>query len=201
MALGRILSISLVRAEDIKYEKGRIKIYTIDVSTRERTIMVDITGELERIVSTSGVKEGICRVFVPHTTAGLTINENADPTVPADILMELNKIVRLTMDTGIPREFRSHIKFSLVGVDLTVFVTAAGFCWAPGRACSFVNLTAPGAGRSLLKSQGNNNQASLILYGVPFPGKYCNLNKSKSQPSKNLFADCTPDWNSWSLCW
>lgn len=155
MALGRILSISLVRAEDIKYEKGRIKIYTIDVSTRERTIMVDITGEVERIVSTSGVKEGICRVFVPHTTAGLTINENADPTVPADILMELNKIV--PFDDGYRHtegNSAAHIKSSLVGVDLTVFVTGGRLLLGTWQGLFFCEFDGPRRRKVFVKVTG-----------------------------------------------
>lgn len=100
------------------------KIYTMEVSTRERTQLVDITGEVGRIVSQSGVKEGTCRLYVPHTTAGLTINENADPTVVADILMELNKVI--PFDDGYRHcegNSAAHIKSFLTGVSLSVFIT------------------------------------------------------------------------------
>lgn len=93
------------------------KIYTLEVATRERTQMVDITSEVNRIVAKSGVVEGICHLFVPHTTAGLTINENADPTVTADILMELNKII--PFEDGYRHSegnSAAHIKSSLTGV-------------------------------------------------------------------------------------
>lgn len=100
------------------------KIYTLEVATRERTQLVDITDEINRIVVKSGVVEGICRLFVPHTTAGLTINENADPTVPADILMELNRII--PFEDGYRHSegnSAAHIKSSLTGVSLSVLVT------------------------------------------------------------------------------
>ncbi|MDH4209434.1 MAG: secondary thiamine-phosphate synthase enzyme YjbQ, partial [Anaerolineae bacterium] len=67
----------------------------ISVSTRSHTELVDITAEVQRAVAESEVRNGLCHVYVPHTTAGLTINENADPSVREDILMELNKLIPL----------------------------------------------------------------------------------------------------------
>ncbi len=64
-----------------------------DVRTPSHACMVDITDRVSRVVADSGIEQGICYVFVPHTTAGLTINENADPTVQSDILNRLEKIV------------------------------------------------------------------------------------------------------------
>ncbi|MCK5559809.1 MAG: secondary thiamine-phosphate synthase enzyme YjbQ, partial [Thermoplasmata archaeon] len=60
---------------------------TMDVPTNAHTEMIDITGEVQQVVKRSGVKDGLCVVYVPHTTAGITINESADPAVKADILM------------------------------------------------------------------------------------------------------------------
>ena len=57
--------------------------------------MIDITHDIKKVVAESGVREGLCTVFIPHTTAGVTINENADPAVQRDMLMEINKIVPL----------------------------------------------------------------------------------------------------------
>ena len=93
------------------------------VATRSRSDMIDITGEVTLAVKESGVQDGICHVFVPHTTAAVTINENADPDVPRDILMELDKVIPLT-DGYRHREGNSaaHIKASLVGSSETVFV-------------------------------------------------------------------------------
>lgn len=98
--------------------------YTLDVNTRERTQLLDITSAVGRLVVQSGVAEGTCRLYVPHTTAGLTINENADPTVAADMLMELNKLVPFA-DGYRHSEGNSaaHIKSSLVGVSLFIFVS------------------------------------------------------------------------------
>jgi secondary thiamine-phosphate synthase enzyme len=66
---------------------------TMDVPTNAHTEMIDITGEVQQLVKRSGVKDGLCVVYIPHTTAGITINESADPAVKADILMESAKFV------------------------------------------------------------------------------------------------------------
>ncbi|TEB07012.1 hypothetical protein Psch_00552 [Pelotomaculum schinkii] len=98
--------------------------YTLDVNTRERTQLLDITSAVGRLVAQSGVAEGTCLLYVPHTTAGLTINENADPTVAADMLMELNKLV--PFDDGYRHSegnSAAHIKSSLVGVSLVLFIS------------------------------------------------------------------------------
>lgn len=87
-----------------------------DVRTPSHACMVDITDRVSRMVADSGIEEGICYVFVPHTTAGLTINENADPTVQSDILDRLEKIVpwRDGYDHA-EGNSAAHIKASLMG--------------------------------------------------------------------------------------
>src|SRR5512136_2641143 len=96
----------------------------IEVRTPAHACMVDITGQVERFVSRSGVKDGVCFVLVPHTTAGVTINENADPTVRSDILKELDKIVPWHDDYDHSEgNAAAHIKSSLVGCSQTVFIS------------------------------------------------------------------------------
>ena len=65
----------------------------IQVKTHSQSEFINITPEVNKIVQRLGFKEGVCYVYVPHTTAAVTINENADPSVPKDIKNELNKIV------------------------------------------------------------------------------------------------------------
>jgi secondary thiamine-phosphate synthase enzyme len=95
----------------------------IEISTRGRQAFHDITAEVQAAVSRSGVQEGICVIFCPHTTAGLTLNENWDPTVQHDLGLGLDAIS--------PRrsEYRhgegnspAHIKSSLVGASLCMLV-------------------------------------------------------------------------------
>ena len=94
---------------------------SISVKTHSRTEMIDITGDVQRVVSECGAEAALCLMHVPHTTAAVTINENADPDVPRDILMELNKIVPFE-DGYAHSEGNSaaHLKASLVGPSVTV---------------------------------------------------------------------------------
>ena len=95
----------------------------INVKTNSRVELLDITDTIQSVVSKSAVKEGICFLFCPHTTAGLTINENADPQVKSDIVKALSKLV--PENAGYAHSEGNsdgHIKSSLLGSSLTVFV-------------------------------------------------------------------------------
>jgi len=94
------------------------------VKTRSRTEMVDINSQVAAIVRESGIDEGLCTVYVPHTTAGVTINENADPDVPRDIVDELNKVVPFNDNYHhVEGNAAAHIKATLVGSSATVLVS------------------------------------------------------------------------------
>ncbi len=99
-------------------------IHTLSVRTHSRTEILDLTGQVQEMVRQSDVEEGVCHIFVAHTTAGLTINENADPSVKSDILMVLNKVIS-DKETYRHMEGNSpaHIKASLMGPNLTVLVS------------------------------------------------------------------------------
>ena len=92
------------------------------VRTNNRCEMIDITGQVRSILRDSGYQSGVCQVYVPHTTAGVTINENADPDVPRDILTTLERLVPLH---GNYRHSEgnsdAHVKASLIGASQTVF--------------------------------------------------------------------------------
>jgi secondary thiamine-phosphate synthase enzyme len=86
------------------------------VSTRRRTEMVAITSEGERVVRESGVRTGVCVVFVPHTTAGVTINENADPDVVRDMDAALEKAIPWRANYAHSEgNAAAHVKASLMG--------------------------------------------------------------------------------------
>jgi len=95
------------------------------VDSKNRCQFINITSEVREAIRASGVSQGICTVFVPHTTAGVTINENADPDVVRDMLMELEKIVPFN-DHYAHREGNSaaHIKTSLMGNAVQLIVDA-----------------------------------------------------------------------------
>jgi secondary thiamine-phosphate synthase enzyme len=91
-------------------------LHTFSVSTRSRNEFVDITERVNELVASSGVREGICMVFVPHTTAAVTVNEHADPDVARDILQKLEKAVPQRDDYAHNEgNSDSHIKASLIG--------------------------------------------------------------------------------------
>lgn len=92
------------------------KVFEIPVRTSSHTEMIDITREVKKAVEDSGVKSGICMIYVPHTTAAVTINENADPDVVRDFTMEINKIV--PWEDGyrhMEGNSAAHLKASMMG--------------------------------------------------------------------------------------
>jgi len=93
----------------------------LSIRTHSRSELMDITPLVRDIVHKSKIENGVCYVFVPHTTAGITINENADPSVRQDILMELDKLVPWQGDyTHLEGNAAAHIKASLVGSSETI---------------------------------------------------------------------------------
>lgn len=95
----------------------------IKIRTTQRIDLVDITARIQSVVNKNKTKEGICFIFCPHTTAGLTINENADPSVREDIIRTLNRLIPEGANYS-HREGNadSHIKSSIFGQSLTIFV-------------------------------------------------------------------------------
>ena len=95
----------------------------VNIQTNRRIELVDITREIQNIVAESTVGEGVCFIFCPHTTAGLTINENADPSVRRDIINTFNRLIPEGAGySHAEGNADSHIKSSLFGSSLVVFV-------------------------------------------------------------------------------
>jgi secondary thiamine-phosphate synthase enzyme len=93
------------------------------IKTNSKTELVDITQGVQRLVTESGIKTGLCYVYVPHTTSGVTINENTDPNVGRDILKELNKVIPFDDNYGHNEgNSAAHIKSTIVGVSKAVMV-------------------------------------------------------------------------------
>jgi secondary thiamine-phosphate synthase enzyme len=97
---------------------------TIKLKTDNRNEMIDITGQIKKLVTESGVKDGICVVCSAHTTAGITINENADPTVCSDLTCFLEKLVPADTEYFEHDEGNSdsHSKVSLIGPSVSLIV-------------------------------------------------------------------------------
>jgi len=97
--------------------------HTITISTSKKQELIDITQEVKNIVSKSNVKEGVCFVYVPHATAGITINENADPNIQTDIIKAMNDIIpehNRYLHDSIDNNAAAHIKSSIIGVSKTI---------------------------------------------------------------------------------
>lgn len=127
----------------------------IEVKTRTRTELVDITREIEKIVGGDRIKDGICCLFVPHTTAGITINENADPSVRQDILRELDKVIPFE-DNYSHGEGNSaaHIKASLVGFSATIFIEEGNLVLGAWQGIYFCEFDGPRIRKILMKMVG-----------------------------------------------
>ena len=95
----------------------------IEVKSRHRTEMIDITAEVRDAIKSSGVKNGLCHLFVLHTTAGITVNEGADPAVQRDIITFLNQRVPADLYyTHKEGNSDAHIKATLTGNSITLIV-------------------------------------------------------------------------------
>jgi secondary thiamine-phosphate synthase enzyme len=95
----------------------------INVKSRARIEFIDISGMVQEVVKEAGVMKGICYLYVPHTTAGITINEGADPSVQRDILNALSRLIPHEMNYH-HREGNAdaHIKSTLVGASINVII-------------------------------------------------------------------------------
>jgi len=95
----------------------------LEIRTPSHDCLVDITAQVQALLTRSGIGEGICTVFCPHTTAGVTINENADPTVRTDMLKALDQIVPWRNNyEHAEGNSAAHVKASLMGASLSALV-------------------------------------------------------------------------------
>ena len=114
------------------------------VASKERCQFIDITSQVSAAVRSSGVREGLCTVFVPHTTAGVTINENADPSVVRDMLMELGKVVPFKNGySHLEGNSAAHIKTSLMGCSAQIIVSAGALSLGTWQGIYFCEFDGP----------------------------------------------------------
>ena len=124
----------------------------LEIDTRSAAELVEITAGVQQTVKEKGMQSRVCHVFVPHTTAGLTVNENWDPNVRGDMLVELDKIVPLH-DSYRHAEGNSagHIKASLVGLSQTLLVEGGRLVLGPWRGIYLAEFDGPLRRRILVK--------------------------------------------------
>jgi len=97
---------------------------TLKIKTKQKEEFIDLTPKVKENVNSSGTQNGLCVIYVPHTTAGVTINENADPSVKKDILMTLRKIVPDSLAySHAEGNSPSHVKASLIGSSVKLLIT------------------------------------------------------------------------------
>lgn len=125
---------------------------TLTVHTGSRTEFLDLTGRIQAAVQESGVQDGLCHLFVPHTTAAVTINENADPSVRADILMVLNKLISERESyRHLEGNSPAHIKASVIGPQLTLMVSGGRLVLGTWQGIFFCEFDGPRTRRLHLK--------------------------------------------------
>ena len=104
---------------------------------------IDITGQVRKIVASGNVQNGLCQIFVPHTTAGVTINENADPDVVTDMLAALGKMVPDLHYRHSEGNSPAHVKSSLVGCSIMVPISEGRLCLGTWQGIYFCEFDGP----------------------------------------------------------
>ena len=131
----------------------------INVKSRSRTEFIDITEKIQETIKEAGVANGVCSLFVPHTTAGITINEGVDPTVQRDIQTFLNKLVPFEGDYH-HREGNSsaHIKASLIGSSQSVLIGDGKIVLGTWQSIFFCEFDGPRHRRVALRFSGGDKK-------------------------------------------
>jgi secondary thiamine-phosphate synthase enzyme len=125
----------------------------LHIRSQEKRHLVDITGQVQRAVVGSGVRDGLCHLFVPHTTAGLIVNENWDPAVSRDILSALERIVPSGPYSHREGNAPAHIMTSLVGSDATLFIRDGRLLLGSWQGVYLAEFDGPRNRRVLVKAQ------------------------------------------------
>lgn len=124
-----------------------------DIKTHKREELIDITEHILQSIRKSNIKEGIVIVFTPHTTAALTINENADPSVKEDILEFLNRKIskECNIFTHLEGNSDAHIKSSLFGTSLSLIVSRGQLLLGTWQGIYFCEFDGPRSRRFYVK--------------------------------------------------
>ncbi|NLO90024.1 MAG: YjbQ family protein [Clostridia bacterium] len=130
--------------------------YELEIKTSKKEEFIDITGKVQEVVYKSGIKNGLCGVFVPHTTCALMVNENADPDVARDISYMLKKLVPDHMEYQ-HREGNSpaHIKSTLVGSSKHFIVSGGSIVLGTWQGIFLVEFDGPRTRRVWVEIVGN----------------------------------------------
>ena len=128
----------------------------VQIQTRSHTDFVDMTRDIIHIVKESQITDGVCTIFIPHTTAAVTINENADPDVVSDIKKELAKIVPLDDQyKHLEGNSAAHIKASMIGASETVLIEGGKLLLGTWQGIYFCEFDGPRSRNVLVKIIGD----------------------------------------------
>ncbi len=124
----------------------------INVKSKTRNEFIDITEIVQEAIKEAGIKDGLCCLYVPHTTAGITINEGADPSVQRDIINNLSRLVPYDMNYA-HREGNAdaHIKSTIVGSSVNVIIEDGKLMLGTWQAIFFCEFDGPRHRRILVK--------------------------------------------------
>ena len=129
---------------------------TININTRQRNDMIDITSRVQSLVNESGIKNGDAIIYCPHTTAGVTINENADPSVIHDVLLTLEELVPQHRRGYRHNEGNSdsHVKSSIIGCSEQVPISNNSLALGTWQGIFFCELDGPRSRKVLVQLKG-----------------------------------------------
>jgi secondary thiamine-phosphate synthase enzyme len=129
----------------------------LSIKTPKREILINVSDKISRIVRESGIKEGVCRIFVPHTTAGITINENADPAVMEDIVTFLGILIPKSSGfSHMEGNSDAHIKSTLTGTSLDVIIHRGNIMLGTWQGIMFAEFDGPRSRKFFVQIQGNS---------------------------------------------
>jgi secondary thiamine-phosphate synthase enzyme len=124
----------------------------LKIHSRQQTELIEVTAQVAQAVADSGIDEGLAILFVPHTTAAVTINENADPAVAVDIVDGLNKLIPLHDNyRHLEGNSAAHIKSSLVGVSATLLIRGGALLLGTWQGIYFCEFDGPRQRRLQIK--------------------------------------------------
>ena len=127
----------------------------LNITTSKHTEMIEVTDIIQKAITESGVKDGMCTVFIPHTTAAVTINENADPDVVRDFTMEINKIV--PWEDGyrhMEGNAAAHLKASMIGFSEQIIIDNGSLVLGTWQGIWFCEYDGPRSRKMYLKIWG-----------------------------------------------
>jgi secondary thiamine-phosphate synthase enzyme len=127
----------------------------LNIKTISRTEFKDISGEVQKVICESGIEKGICSVYVPHTTAGIMINEGADPSVQRDIQKTLDRLIPLKGDySHAEGNSPAHIKSVLTGTSQTIIIDGGKPLLGTWQSIFFCEYDGPRSRRVIVKVMG-----------------------------------------------